>query len=332
MKKFFQFLSRFSVKQPYIVWLLPWEGPIRSIYLPARQITLIIYLVIFLIIGLFGYGLKHYQEFYQLRRVAGPIRVENRFLTSELNRLHQAELKYQVELDRVLAQAELERRLEAEALTQVYLELARIKDFVSDLKVLAGFKLPISDVPEADQGGPELPITDYYSSLEHYSGPELIAGLAERRRALLGLMDEADEELIQLWDYLKEKPSILSDVPRGYPVEGCIKSGFGPRGRGFHPGVDIAAPNGTPIRAPAQGVVVFAGYQGSYGKLVILDHGQGYTTRYGHLSKIQVSRGDRVARGAVIGRVGSSGRATGPHLHYEIRLNEVPVNPSRYLK
>jgi murein DD-endopeptidase MepM/ murein hydrolase activator NlpD len=118
-----------------------------------------------------------------------------------------------------------------------------------------------------------------------------------------------------------------------WPARGALTSGFGPRRHPIfgvvrmHNGVDIAAPWGTPVRAAAPGTVLFAGWFGGYGKLVVLDHGGGVTTLYGHLSSIGVAVGQRVRAGQVIGRVGSTGYSTGPHLHFEIRVDGRPVDP-----
>ncbi|MDR7420926.1 MAG: peptidoglycan DD-metalloendopeptidase family protein [Armatimonadota bacterium] len=119
------------------------------------------------------------------------------------------------------------------------------------------------------------------------------------------------------------------------PLRGPLTSRFGYRlhplfgRRHFHAGIDIAAPRGAPVRAAAAGTVIFAGWYGGYGKLVVLDHGEGTSTLYGHLSAILVAAGARVARDQVIGRVGSTGYATGPHLHFEVRHDGRPVDPLR---
>jgi murein DD-endopeptidase MepM/ murein hydrolase activator NlpD len=121
------------------------------------------------------------------------------------------------------------------------------------------------------------------------------------------------------------------------PVEGRIGSGFGPRvhpiygSTRMHTGVDIGAPSGAPIRAADDGVVVMAGWNGGYGNWTLIDHGGGLATGYGHQSSIGVSRGQRVSRGEVIGRVGSTGASTGPHLHWEVRVNGNPVNPMAWI-
>lgn len=121
------------------------------------------------------------------------------------------------------------------------------------------------------------------------------------------------------------------------PLEGRVTSGFGYRrhpiggGRRFHNGVDLAAPHGTPVRAASSGTVSRAGYSYSLGRFVKIRHTQGYQTVYGHLARYQVRQGQRVDQGQVIGYEGSTGRSTGPHLHFEIRKNGKPVDPSSYL-
>ena len=127
-------------------------------------------------------------------------------------------------------------------------------------------------------------------------------------------------------------------APNLWPVEGQVTGSFGERidpfnGEGaFHSGVDIGSNYGHPVIAPANGVVTYADFQGGYGKMIMLDHGHGISTRYGHLSGYAVATGQHVNRGDVIGYVGLSGRSTGPHLHYEVRINDTPVNPYKYLR
>jgi murein DD-endopeptidase MepM/ murein hydrolase activator NlpD len=130
----------------------------------------------------------------------------------------------------------------------------------------------------------------------------------------------------------------LADAPTLWPVEGPVASGFGVRedpinGEGaFHAGIDIDAPYGTPVRAAADGDVTEAQMASGYGREVVLDHGHDLMTVYGHLSAIAVFPGQHVTRGEIIGYVGQSGRATGPHLHYEVRVHNTPVNPHKYLR
>ena len=131
----------------------------------------------------------------------------------------------------------------------------------------------------------------------------------------------------------------LADAPSLWPLEGRVTSSFGERqdpinGEGaFHSGIDIAAAYGSPVRASADGEVAEANMNGGgYGREIVLDHGHDLQTVYGHLSAIAVVPGQRVMRGQVIGYEGQSGRATGPHLHYEVRVHHVPVNPYKYLR
>jgi hypothetical protein len=129
----------------------------------------------------------------------------------------------------------------------------------------------------------------------------------------------------------------LSHTPSVWPVRGYFSSGFGNRadpftgGKDFHPGIDISAPRGTKAVAPADGVVLAVGRRGAYGLAIIIDHGNGIITRYGHLESFNVRAGRRVHRGDVIGLVGSTGRSNAPHLHYEVWLDDKAQNPIHYI-
>jgi len=130
----------------------------------------------------------------------------------------------------------------------------------------------------------------------------------------------------------------LADAPSLWPVTGPITSSFGERldpfnGEGaFHAGIDISSSFGQPVHAAADGVIMTAGLASGYGREVLVDHGNGIQTLYGHLSGFAVTVGEQVKRGQVIGYVGTSGRSTGPHLHYEVRIRNTPVNPHKYLR
>ncbi len=116
-----------------------------------------------------------------------------------------------------------------------------------------------------------------------------------------------------------------------WPVSGPITSGFGPRWGRMHEGIDIAGSSGTPIAAAATGTVISAGWSGGYGQLVVLDHGNGLSTAYAHLSSISVSAGQTVPQGSAVGGMGTTGSSTGVHLHFEVRVNGAAVNPLGYL-
>jgi len=128
----------------------------------------------------------------------------------------------------------------------------------------------------------------------------------------------------------------VEPVPSGWPVQrasAVVTSEFGaPRGKSRHEGIDLSAPAGTSVTATADGVVAFADRSGDFGRLVIIDHGFGWQTRYAHLKRIKVKEGKKVARGDVIGTIGKSGNATGSHLHYEVRRDGRAVDPRPYLR
>lgn len=136
---------------------------------------------------------------------------------------------------------------------------------------------------------------------------------------------------------VEKRESLMNATPSIWPVHGWLSAGYGMRAdpfngeRDFHPGLDISADKGTPIVATAAGRVELAAPSGDYGNLVIVDHGYGLVTRYGHLSKFAVWAGREVKRGDVIGYVGATGRATGPHLHYEVLANGKLINPMQLL-
>jgi len=146
-----------------------------------------------------------------------------------------------------------------------------------------------------------------------------------------------ETELRQLQDYYTTNEILMAATPSVMPVRGYPSDRFGRRldpfdgERDFHPGIDISAPRGAKVIATADGIVVFAGYQKDYGRLVAIEHKFGISTRYGHLDRYTVKPGDRVSKGDIIGYVGSTGRSTGPHVHYEVRLRNQPLNPLRFV-
>jgi murein DD-endopeptidase MepM/ murein hydrolase activator NlpD len=146
-----------------------------------------------------------------------------------------------------------------------------------------------------------------------------------------------EQSVLDLWETLSEKQSLMNAIPNIRPARGWTTSRFGYRISPFtgkatlHAGLDIAAAPGSPVYAPADGIVTFAGYDEGYGKLVAIDHGYGYSTRFGHNSQVYVQVGQHVSRWDIISSVGNTGRSTGPHLHYEVRLNGVPKNPANFI-
>ena len=150
---------------------------------------------------------------------------------------------------------------------------------------------------------------------------------------LKGLLGSLEASLQSVRTGVDKQQALAAATPSIWPVVGYLSSMWGSRkdpftgGHDFHPGLDISANAGTPIHATADGVVESAGYAGNYGNSVVLKHGFGLSTRYGHMSRIAAYPGMKVKRGHIIGYVGSTGRATSPHLHYEILLNGQSINP-----
>lgn len=192
----------------------------------------------------------------------------------------------------------------------------RIRTVLSDLGIAAPIRTSAAPI-QAATGGPFVPVGPSGDDFDRESG---------RARAMLA-------DLAQL-------RMRLDMVPLRRPIAGSIEttSGFGVRvdpflGRAaFHTGIDFRGDTGDPARATAAGTVTAAGRDGGYGLMVEVDHGNGLATRYAHLSAIGVSIGDRIAAGGIVGRVGSTGRSTGPHLHYETRIKGEPVDPQRFLR
>ncbi len=154
---------------------------------------------------------------------------------------------------------------------------------------------------------------------------------------LVRLAQAEAEGMRYLKEVLEHKLELARSLPSLMPARGVITSGFGWRRDPvygdwrFHAGLDIAAPPGTPIVAAADGVVVSAGWHQGYGKVVEISHGHGIATFYAHCSRIAVRVGQRVRRGQIIAYIGATGKTTGPHLHYEVRVNGVPQNPERFI-
>jgi murein DD-endopeptidase MepM/ murein hydrolase activator NlpD len=155
--------------------------------------------------------------------------------------------------------------------------------------------------------------------------------------ALREVLGAIESRLTMVRTGVERRQALAAATPSIWPVAGYLSSAYGTRrdpftgGSDFHSGLDISAPTGQPIQATADGLVTTASYQGNYGNLIEVDHGFGITTRYGHLSRFAVTKGQRVRRGDIIGYVGSTGRSTSPHLHYEVLVNGRLTDPLRLL-
>lgn len=164
-----------------------------------------------------------------------------------------------------------------------------------------------------------------------------LAALPGKLASLETETSRQEQSLRELQEYFDDQRSLLAWTPSIWPTRGWVTSDFGTRidpytaERKMHTGMDIATPHGQPVYVPSDGTVVFTGTEGGYGKVLVVDHGYGVKTRYAHLSEISVHLGDRVKRGDRVAAVGNTGRSTGPHLHYEVRVNGIPENPRKFI-
>jgi murein DD-endopeptidase MepM/ murein hydrolase activator NlpD len=240
----------------------------------------------------------------------------------------------------------------------ISLELERLRELERKVRVIANLPGAMREarVPEpAGKGGAEeAPVNEPEEapaagdpspdpSEELGAGPveqfdvAALARIKARARELSGLVPTRKLSLEDLLAGLEGKSQRLASTPAIWPTDGYVTSGYGNRTspftgrRQFHAGMDIAADFGTTVVAPARGKVRYAGMKGPFGRLVELDHGYGLRTHYAHLSKSLVKKGETVERGTPIGEVGSSGRSTGPHLHYGVEVEGRTVNPTNYI-
>ncbi len=215
-------------------------------------------------------------------------------------------------------------------------QLARLKDFDKKIRIIANLEKGQETTSFVGMGGPSP--SDVREKLRAERDD---AGLVQQMRTdVERLKSEAvvrEESLSELEKLLLTKKDMLTHTPSIWPVHGWVTSGFGVRTNPFtglnqmHEGLDISNREGTPVIASADGIVSATGKDFSYGNVVVISHGFGIISRYNHLSKILVSAGRKVKRGDIIAEVGTTGKSTGPHLHYEVRINGIPVNPARYI-
>jgi murein DD-endopeptidase MepM/ murein hydrolase activator NlpD len=221
-----------------------------------------------------------------------------------------------------------------------------INDLKSSLRKLNDFENKIRIIANLEQKTDQASLFAVGGSMPEDLDPNLARNRDHDRlvREMHGQMKTVQQasslqhdNFTSLLKSLQSQRNLLAATPSLRPTTGWISSRFGYRvspftGRKeFHKGLDIATRKGTPIIAPADGVVTFSGKKWLMGNMLTIDHGYGMVTRYGHIYKLKKNKGDRIKRGEVIALVGSTGRSTGPHLHYEVRLNGVPVNPIKYI-
>jgi murein DD-endopeptidase MepM/ murein hydrolase activator NlpD len=215
-------------------------------------------------------------------------------------------------------------------------QLSQMKDFDNKIRIIANLEKGQEAVPIMGIGGPSS--SDIREKLKRENDDNGL--IKQMRNDIERLGSEAmsrEESLSELEKLLLRKKEILVHTPSIWPIQGWVTSGFGFRNSPFtgliqmHEGLDISNQVGTPVIAPADGIISDIGNDLALGKLLVISHGFGMITRYAHLNKVLVRIGQKVKRGEKIAEIGMSGKTTGPHLHYEVRLDGVPVNPMRYI-
>ena len=212
-------------------------------------------------------------------------------------------------------------------------DVRRVQQFDAKLRVMMNVD---RDPPEtsAQSDAPDPAVQGYVPLYRQDLLAKRMHSLADKIAEDVSMEEIKQQELILA---LRENREFLVMTPSIWPAEGHLTSGFGNRVNPFtgkavlHAGLDIANRTGTPIVSPAKGTVISAGWQNAYGNCVVINHGNSITTRYAHMEKFVVKEGQEVSRGEVIGSIGNTGRSTGPHLHYEVRVGGIPVNPMRYI-
>lgn len=323
----------------YHLLIVPYDNTdSRAFFLPGGFLKFLFSITIAFVIIVTLLVVLHTRNFYRLKSYFVPTMKKNFILTKENDLLKKRADSLIAIVDSLNAVIISERAVHRERLSTLNQQVEKIKNFAQHLRIMAGFKLEPKDVQPPGLGGPLPNKNDnflVYLNSQNENFPTVFNSaenlIHKKARETMG-------KLKILWDYFEKKSAIIEGTPEMKPVPGRILSGFGYRinpftgGTEFHKGVDIPAPIGTKVRATADGVVVFAGWRGGYGNILEIDHGNHYKTIYGHLHSFKVNVGDRVKEGDFIGEVGNTGRSTGPHLHYEVRLNDIAVNPVTYFK
>lgn len=229
---------------------------------------------------------------------------------------------------------------------QIQVLAAKIEDIKTDILVLNEFEkkvriianLELMDARDGLLGmGGSIPDNNSTSLPLSKNHSQLLRQMHAQVETVSSASAVQHENFQLLLKKLEAKRNILAATPSIRPVDGWVTSRFGHRKspftnrKEFHKGLDIATRKGTPIVAPADGVVTFAGRKGLMGNMLTLTHGYGMITRFGHIHKFTKKKGEKVKRGDTIALVGNTGRSTGPHVHYEVHINGVPVNPEKYI-
>lgn len=210
-------------------------------------------------------------------------------------------------------------------------QVVRLVEFDRKLRVMTDIGPPKGNVRAFGVGGSD------EQQISSYTGSDQTQVIHRDLELLQSRVIQQEKSFQELEEVVRDRQSLWASTPSIWPTSGWLTSSFGKRISPFsgrlsnHNGIDISARPGTPIIAPASGIVIYSRFNGGFGRFLKLNHGYGVITRYGHLSKVDVKVGQKVKRGDIIAYVGNTGLSTGPHLHYEVAVNKVPVNPMSYI-
>ena len=286
-------------------------GRVRTFTISSRLIIGSI-LFIFVLIGALAGSVYKMNLLYGERTQAIAFNEENQILQTQLSAYTQ----------------------QIETLVSKITELGDFEYQIRDLVAMQTGDLPLKPIAV---GGKEVDLLREYSTAAALNEKDFFTTLDATLIELSYEVENRELHLSELASTLEEKRMLMLFTPTIWPVKGWLSSQFGYRAspftgrQTFHEGIDIASRMNNEVMATASGVVVFAGPKSGFGHLVTIDHGYGYMTRYGHNSSLTVKVGEKVEKGQVIAKVGSSGQSTGPHVHYEVLVNGIPVNPLKFI-
>lgn len=291
---------------------------------PVRQMTISRFFIAFLVLLFFGFagGAGYYgYEYHQLRQRA----------------FHNADLRNRLDGHKEIIRIQ-RRQIQAFAgeIDTLKNRMVALNGFERQIRIIANLNPDETGEPLFGVGGSTPGDMDSGLALEerHDSLMREMHGQINQMAEAAEVQEDGFESLIEDLD---EKKNLLASTPAIRPTKGVRTSRFGRRKSPFtglmelHKGLDIAGPVGTPVVASADGRVTFAGRRGGFGLMMVIDHGHGLSTRYAHMDATLKQAGETVRRGDKIGLMGNTGRSTGPHLHYEVHLNGVPVDPETYI-
>lgn len=301
----------------YTIFFIPEDSPKRyQFHITKRNILIVLGLFCLMSVAFFVI-IIHYAFVQDMAWENLKLKQENQKLSLELKELSQ----------------------ETKKLTE---SLNKVEVFKNKIKLIASINdsernLSIGPIEQPRENSLNITSIEELSYLDNQTKLMRLSVLRSRIQLLGQEINSNEKELDNIYKYFEERKDILRSTPARWPCYGWVTSEFGFRydpftgERTFHKGLDIATSIGVPVLAPADGTVISTGFHSGLGNQIVIDHGLGIVTFYGHLNDFKVKVGDKVVRGQVIGTVGNSGRSTGPHLHYEVVVNGINVNPRKYI-